>query len=215
MRCLTGPAGAPALYEKLDNNEVPRGVISREPDRFLDIKKSFYLLPIIDHVALSKDSSGIDGRILQVAAAVPNRRARAEELCTTDRRDFRDCIRAAAGKSSNPLTVEVIYVVDLTGSMQPFVDAIAEAMRESAQKFTELAAAEQHIRFGFIGFRDSITERPENEFVTKNFTPSLVDRRTFVEVLRSAVDKPGVLRPPSIREWKKPLNRDGIMMRSS
>src|SRR5262245_47704791 len=90
---MLNSAAAPALYDKLEKGEVPPGVISREPDRFIDIKKTFYILPIIDFVPL-KEGDGIDARLLQVAAAVPNRRARADEVCTTDRPDFRDCIRA-------------------------------------------------------------------------------------------------------------------------
>jgi serine/threonine-protein kinase PpkA len=187
---ILNTAGAPALYDKLEKGEVPPGVISREPDRFIDIKKTFYILPIIDFVPL-KEADGVDARLLQVAAAVPNRRARPEEVCTTDRRDFRDCIRAAGGRTGESLLIDVVYVVDLTGSMQPFVDATADSIRESAQKFSDVAGAEERIKFGLIGFRDSTDRWPENEFVTKNFTPNLVNRRQFEALLRNAVAKEG------------------------
>jgi hypothetical protein len=185
---LKDQAAALQLYDKLGRGEVPDGVISREPDRFLDIKKTFYMLPIIDHVEIP---GATDAHVLKVTAAVPNRRARPGELCTTDHPNFAKCIAESGGGSGASLSVDVVYVIDMTDSMQPFIEAVRDSMFESAQKFSEVAGSTDRIKFGLIGFRDSVEKWPENEFVVKNFTERLVDGTQFVALLRGARAKAG------------------------
>ena len=102
-------------------------MIASEPERFIDIKKNFYLLPIIDYVALSKEKSGVDGRILQVAAAVPDRLARGDGVCPMAGPDFRDCVRKVLPKAE-PATVDVRYVVDMTSTVPSYLEAITDTM---------------------------------------------------------------------------------------
>jgi serine/threonine-protein kinase PpkA len=192
LGALQDTPGAPQLYEQLARREVPRGVISREPDRFLDIKQKFYMLPIIEHSEMQLDSSGRElAHLLQVTAAVPNSRTRPDDLCTTGRKDFAECMTRAAGRSGASLTVDVVYVIDMTDSMQPFINAVRESMNESARKFSEVAGSTDRIKFGLIGFRDSVEKWPENEFVVKNFTETLVNHTQFVALLEDARAKAG------------------------
>jgi serine/threonine-protein kinase PpkA len=193
-QALTNSQEARQLYEKLDRREVPPGVISRETDRFLDIKQHFYMLPIINYVKIQGGDDSASSEIplaLKVTAAVPNRRARAGELCTTDRPDFADCKAKEGGTGGDSLTVDIVYVIDMTNSMQPYIDAVRESMGESARKFSEVAGSTDRIKFGLIGFRDSVEKWPENEFVVKNFTERLVNHAQFGQLLRGAVAKAG------------------------
>jgi serine/threonine-protein kinase PpkA len=189
---LGSTADAQQLYDQLARREVPPGVVSREPDRFLDIRKRFYMLPILDHSEIEVDSVTREvAHVLQVTAAVPNVRARAEELCTTDRRDFAECMAKSAGRSGDSLTVDVVYVIDMTDSMQPYIQAVYGSMLESARKFSEVAGSVDRIKFGLVGFRDSVEKWPENEFVVKNFTEQLVSNTEFERLLKGAQAKAG------------------------
>lgn len=179
-------------YKRLERSDVPDEIITREPDTFVDIKKKFYLLPVLSHVDLF-DTMGIeDARILQIAAAVPGRAAvKAEDVCTTEKKaKFAECAAKTGLVTDDELKIDVVYVIDFTGSMQEHINATLEAMRASATTFQGAAKSksEERVRFGLIGFRD----HPEavggpgenNEYVFKNFTPELVSRGRLVELLQ-------------------------------
>jgi hypothetical protein len=173
---------AQEYYRKITGRDVPPEVITREPDTYVDIKKKFYLLPVLESMDLT-DQGIDDTHILQIAAAVPNQRAEAADLCTTERPDFADCIKKVGKVGDDELKIDVVYVIDLTGSMQPYVDAVKEAARNSARLFAQAVGSSDRIRFGFVGFRDNLDSDPENEFVVKNFTPELVSREKLVELI--------------------------------
>ena len=185
-------AGAPALYAKLERGEVPRGVIASEPERFIDIKKNFYLLPIIDYVALSKEKSGVDGRILQVAAAVPDRLARGDGVCPMAGPDFRDCVGDALPKAE-PATVDVRYVVDMTSTVPSYLEAITDTMNQIATTFAGVRGLGSAIKFGLIGYRSPSEPWPDGETLMRDFTGTAVDHQQFTALLRDMQSKRPVL----------------------
>jgi serine/threonine-protein kinase PpkA len=189
---LLDSAGAPALYAKLERGEVSRGVIAREPDRFIDIRKNFYLLPIIDYVALSKGTTGVDGHILEVAAAIPDRRARADGVCTTARPDFRDCVGKVLPEAE-AVTVDVRYVVDMTSTAPSYLNAITDTMNEIATTFAGVRGLATAIKFGLIGYRSPPEPWTDDETLVKDFTGASVDHRQFTALLRNMQAKRPVL----------------------
>lgn len=177
---------AASYYDRLAKNDPPEGVWSREPDTWVDISKKFYLLPVIEAHDLSGDF-GIDARILRVAAAVPGKRAKKSDHCVAGTADYTKCIEAKGKVTDDKLRINVVYVMDTTGSMQPYIEAVVRAMRNSARYFQTVAGSSDRLRFGFVGYRDALASDGKNEYVAKNFTPNLVDHKEFVNVVTSQV----------------------------
>lgn len=177
------PELAVQYYSRLTAGDPPESVITREPDTFVDIKRKFYLLPVLEAKDLT--SEGLDDvRILQLAAAVPNARARADDACTTERGGaaFAKCSREVGTVKDDELKVNVVYAMDFTGSMGNAMAAVRRGMANSARLFTQSATADR-VRFGLVGYRDHLSSDEKNEFVVRNFTPSLVDNRQFVDLM--------------------------------
>lgn len=177
---------AKGLYQKLEKNDVPAEIITREPDAYVDIKKNFYILPVLQARDLS-DMLNDDVRILQIAAAVPNKRADSAQQCTTARKDFADCIQRIGNPSDEDLTIDVVFAIDFTGSMQNSIDAVKRALQNSATLFSGQVKSDQRINFGLIGYTDTPQSRGEqpnaNNPVVRNFTPQLVTRAKLAEIL--------------------------------
>jgi serine/threonine-protein kinase PpkA len=177
------PERSARYYRQLASRDVPAEVITREPDTFVDIRKKFYLLPVLESIDLS-DQGLDDARLLQIAAAVPDKRARPEQQCSTERADFARCARETGTVGDNELRINVVYVIDFTESMQPYIDVVTNATRDSARILSEVTGREDRVRFGLIGYRDHADSSKTFEFVVKNFTPELVNQRQFVQVIQ-------------------------------
>ncbi|MGM0760992.1 MAG: VWA domain-containing protein, partial [Thermodesulfobacteriota bacterium] len=63
---------AEQLYTRIESGEIPKNIVSMEPQRFVDITKQFYILPILNWE--ETQIMGDDVRLLQLAAAVPQQR---------------------------------------------------------------------------------------------------------------------------------------------
>lgn len=192
------PVKAADLYTSISSGSPPDTVITREPDTFVDIRRKFYMLPVIDVKDLS--SEGLDDtRLLQLAAAVPDRRQRPDDACTTDRGGaaFAQCSRDTGRVSQNEFKVDVVYVMDFTGSMEDAIDTVRRATRNSALAFSRVPNSKQ-LRFGLVAYRDTLESGPQNEFVAKNFTPTMLSQEQFVKVL----DQNAKTSPPA-GDWEE------------
>ena len=167
------------LYKNIEEGRVPPAVVSKEPERFVDISSNFYLLPIVDFK--TADVEGDIARYLQIAAAVPSKRG-ADTLEDTGYR--REALEKGKleGEAASALTVDLVFVMDMTRSMQPFIDGTKKALAELARKISN-ADVKQKVRFGLIGYRDDIKKVKALEYTAKNYTPDLVDVDRFVELL--------------------------------
>lgn len=169
---------AKAIYQGIGKGEVPETVISMEPARFVDITRQFYMLPIIDWQETR--IHGDDARLLQLAAAVPRQRG-ADTLDDEAYRTQSLMGRTQAGASARDLNVDIVFVIDTTRSMQPFIDMTREAVVRMTRQFT--AETTDRFRFGLVTFRDSTDVIPALEYVTRNHTPTLVDSNSLVDLL--------------------------------
>lgn len=125
------------------------GIVAVEPQDVIDIEQNFYLLPIL---GFEKDvwlPFGQVGNYLEVAS-LPQR-----EKPVTQPADFR------AG---------VVFVIDTTQSMQPYIDKTRQVV-ESIQGILANSPEGANIRFGLIGFRQSVTQNPALEYQVKQFVP--------------------------------------------
>lgn len=139
--------------------------VGMEPEGWLREKNQFYLLPILDQQELQ--NAGQEVTLLKVAAAT---RERANE-------------KPAAPSAPAPPMLDIVFVMDLTRSMGPFVTSTLQMLGDIAASFQAAEASGASIRFGFWGYRDDPKLCKGIEFSTNNFTPSLQDVSTFLTTL--------------------------------
>lgn len=80
------------------------------------------------------------------------------------------------------LKLDVVYVVDMTASMQKHIDATLKSIEDMTAQITGNEEITKAVRFGLWGYRDSM-EIPDIGFHTKNFTPELQDVTSFKSTL--------------------------------
>lgn len=174
---MTGKAAE--IYNAIDNATPPDTVVSMEPKRYIDINRQFYILPILDWEQL--DIYGDEVRLLQLAAAVPGQRG----ADTLDDSGYRD--QASTGREVDQgagladLSIDVVFVMDTTRSMQPYIDMTRDAVRRMVQ--TTGDRLKDRVKFGLVGYRDAVAAVPAVEYTSRNFTPELVDANSLIEVL--------------------------------
>ncbi|PTN32757.1 VWA domain-containing protein [Desulfonatronum sp. SC1] len=167
------------FYKKIATGDTPDEIVSMEPKRFVDITQQFYILPILQFE--QTQIMGDDVRLLQLAAAVPGARG-ADTLADTEYREQAQTERGeTAGASIEDLKVDIVFTIDTTRSMQPFIDMTKEAVTKMVSTFTEDSA--ERFRFGLVGFRDCTKTIPLIEYISRNFTPQLVDGGELIRLL--------------------------------
>ncbi len=176
-------------------------IVSVEPDGAIDITEQFYLLPILEHSEI--EIEGREGRLLKLAAATKAERGggtlkepdvpptdapgadakAAKETESTETQASTDAGSGGLeGADLKNLQMDIVYVVDMTGSMMPYITATKAAIADMSRSITQDPATAQSVRFGLWGYRDSTTI-PGLEFNTRNFTPQLQDKDAFEQTL--------------------------------
>ncbi|MDG4551125.1 MAG: VWA domain-containing protein [Candidatus Contendobacter sp.] len=174
------PEQANKLYEQIKNKQYPDAVISMEPNQFIDIGNKFYILPVLDYKVENRFDD--ETRLLQITAAVPEQRSNPGEKPPMG--GGSDKIEGEAAKN---LTADIVFVMDLTKSMGPYVDMTKETIAQLARTVTKDPEISKAVKFGIIGYRDKVELIPGLEFLAKNFTPTLLEDEQFVEVVNKEV----------------------------
>jgi hypothetical protein len=143
------------LYRQAVAGELPpeAPVIAIQPQAHVDIQDDFYLVPIRSYEDVFLDAS--QARLLEVAS-VP-----LAEPEPPRERSYR------AG---------LVFVIDSTISMGPYIDRTREAMRKIYGAI-EQAGLVDHTRFGLIAYRDNLEAVPGLEYLTRTYV-TLEDGRT-------------------------------------
>jgi serine/threonine-protein kinase PpkA len=123
-------------------------VVAMEPETFVDITRQFYLLPILS-ARLMEPERGPSARLLEVISA-PAREA-AARASPEALRDFRGA---------------VVFVVDTTISMQPYIERTREAIARVVRRIGDTAVRD-NFRFGMVVYRDSTAGRPALEYTSR------------------------------------------------
>ncbi|MCB1875876.1 MAG: VWA domain-containing protein [Chromatiales bacterium] len=171
---------ATLLYEKIRKGDIPESVASREPERYIDIDQKFYLLPILDFEVTDLD--GDEARYLQIAAAVPRKRG-ADVLEDETYREQAEEKPALTTEQAKAMKMDVVFVMDMSRSMQPYIDSTRDAIRELVQGLSSDPTLKDDVRFGLVGYRDDMRKIPALEFTSKNLTPALVGADELIEIL--------------------------------
>lgn len=126
------------------------GLLTIEKEEFVDISNSFYLMPITRFRERKLGYGALDTLHLEVAS-VPL------DLVTNQADDA-------------PFRIGIVFVVDTTQSMKPFIPETLSVVREIVAQLSE-QHREDDISFGLIGFRDDPTGRPGTEYRVREFVP--------------------------------------------
>ena len=131
-------------------------VVAREPELFVDLKKNFYLLPILQAEEIKSDA-GFDLRVLEVASVSkqdPNANP------ATSPQVVQSSIKA--------FNAGVVFVLDSTLSMDPYIERTREAVRNVYNRMEKEQLGDK-VKFGMVAFRSSIKVVPGLEYVSKMY----------------------------------------------
>src|SRR5690606_40505055 len=92
--------------QTIEGNAGDSPVAAIQPDGFIDIRRNFYLVPILSHEDVLVGAH--QGRLLRVAS-VP----------------LRD-----PSPAEDPYRAGIVFVIDTTQSMRPYIDRTREIMRD-------------------------------------------------------------------------------------
>ena len=132
-------------------------VIAAEPDKYVDIKSQFYLLPVLD-VQSTLLKSGHRTRLVKVASITRNAADTAAPAASN----------AGPGAGITNFNSAVVFVIDATSSMQPYIDRTSKALEE-VLKQAEDAKVLNRVRFGLVGFQDDPAKTKGVEYLSKIF----------------------------------------------
>ncbi len=147
------------------------GVISMEPDVYIDLRERFYILPILEAQRRVRLPGRNRGNILQVAAMSANKEDPLPQVTQPD---------------LSEMPIDIVFVIDTTRSMQPYINETREAAQQFANEIAGTEASER-MRFGIVEFRDNIDLAPGLEYPTKIALPlnETSDASAFVEAINN------------------------------
>jgi len=149
------PAAAldPLLANLKSNKPVPQ-VLAKEPDYMVDQQKNFYLLPVLGSDDVFTDS-GFQVRVLNVASVsekAPEKAAKAA--------DEKNMMKG--------FSASVVFVIDSTISMGPYIDRTKEAIDKIYQRI-EKEHLQDQVKFGLVAFRSNVKAVPGLEYDSKMY----------------------------------------------
>ncbi len=165
-----GVGHAARLREEVAGGGVDSPIVALEPDTYIDPKKNFYLLPILNHYQADDDFAT---KVLKVAVVNANLQKQGAETAT--------------GEKADPLAgfkVAITFVIDTTLSMGPYIEQTRDAIRRICDK-TQTTEWRERFNFAIIAFRDSLKARPELDYTWKRVA-GFKDGRDCSALLREA-----------------------------
>ncbi|MCG8046969.1 MAG: VWA domain-containing protein [Candidatus Thiodiazotropha endolucinida] len=151
------------LYQAAESGELDTNspVIAIQPRTHVDILKDFYLVPIRDHEDIYIGNE--QARMLQVSSvpllpppAVQEKAPRAEKH------------EIESDKIIKPFRSAVVFVIDSTLSMDPYIDRTREAVRKIYDTITKEDLTGD-VSFGLIAFRDNPQAVPGLGYLTQTY----------------------------------------------
>lgn len=148
------------IRAKLKHNTEAPGVLAQEPEFFVDMQKNFYLLPVLSGEEVMTEE-GFRTRILNVASV-----SKAQDQGT----------QAPSAAAASPATktqlkafsAAVVFVIDSTISMDPYIDRTREAIKRVYAQI-EKENLGQQVKFGLVAYRSSTKAVPGLEYVSKMY----------------------------------------------
>ncbi|MEM9433020.1 MAG: vWA domain-containing protein [Pseudomonadota bacterium] len=129
------------LVNQADNGQLDlaSGVVGVEPSEFVNIREELYLMPILDFIEDTHPLNYEDTLLMKLASVPLQEEAASLPTATATTDDF------DAG---------VVFVLDTTQSMQPYIDATQVALSRIVEQIRGTDVG-RLINFGAVGFRDN------------------------------------------------------------
>ena len=163
---IDNPDGAEqyrALYDQVTVGNVADHVISIEPEEYVDYQQNFYLLPILNSV----ESMYPDGSYVYKHEIASITAPEAKNVTTAQ--------GAAPSKKSAPgepalvgFKSAVVFVIDSSISMQPYIDRTKKAINSIYQSI-EASNLGSSVNFGIVSFRADTRKVPGLEYTAKMY----------------------------------------------
>lgn len=192
---LPAMAIAPIMTE-LDNTGKAAGVVAKEPELAVNQQQNFYLLPIFDFEELYTQA-GEPMRALSVASVTKQDRASEKDKSSAKAPDP----SAAADQQSSlkAFSAAVVFVIDSTISMGPYIDRTREAVG-SITKQIESAGLGDQVKFGLVAYRGNVEAVANLEYASKLYVDP-VTVTSGADFLQKIADlKPAAVSTPSFNE---------------
>jgi hypothetical protein len=137
-------------------------VVAMEPPTFVDIRRQFYLLPILQAEGITLQD-GREYRMLEVAS-VP---------------------LAGEAAPEKPFSMGIAFVVDTTLSMDPYIDKVRAALTDMVR--ATAADTNAPTRYALIGFRNNLQRQPRLEYLNRIFATfaDSTDANAFIQKIQS------------------------------
>jgi len=150
-------------------------VVAIEPETPPDIRRNFYFFPILSEKRSQLTFNHV-GRILEVASlTLPAAPTPVDEP-----------VRPRDSK------VGIVFVVDTSKSMAPYIERVRQAIVKLQQRL-EATPAAQNLRFGLVGFRQSLGNNdPRVEYHVKTFLRLTKDSSShaFLNAIQNVKEAP-------------------------
>ena len=140
------------LRATLKKGKQAPGVLAEEPEYFVDLQKQFYLMPVLSGEEVMTEA-GFRTRLLNVAS-----------VSKPDEKDTKGAAgkNASGGKEAEDkaasqlkeFSAAVVFVIDSTISMDPYIDRTREAIRKVYQQIESQNLGKQ-VKFGMVAFRSN------------------------------------------------------------
>ena len=144
--------GYQLLYEKAAGGEVSSDspVVAIQPKAYVDVLKDFYIVPILEHEDVYIGNE--QGLMLKVTT-LPLERAQPGAVSGSAPRDYRSAI---------------VFVIDATVSMGPYIDRTREVVR---RVYNSIEAKDllNKVSFGLVAYRDNLEAVPQLEYLTRTY----------------------------------------------
>ena len=151
------------IKEKVYKGQSAKGVIATEPETYVNFAKQFYLLPILD----SSESMFADGSPaleLKIASVTADGSAASQTLASAGGKGT----GSAAGSAITAFKAGIVFVVDASISMQPYIDRTKMAINTIVSKLKD-RGLEDYVQFGLVSFRSNTKAVPALEYESKTF----------------------------------------------
>jgi serine/threonine-protein kinase PpkA len=155
------------LRASIQAGQIPDGfpVIAKEPDTYVDPSRQFYLLPILAHEQVDLES-GLRATVLDVAAVTLQ--AGRPDLLAQSAGGSGAGAQSATASLATPADYRagVVFVVDSTTSMGPYIDRTRAAIRRIYDRLKGSTMGDA-LSFGLVAFRDNTDVIPGLEYVSR------------------------------------------------
>lgn len=173
------------IRQDLAQKKANPAVLAQEPAEYVDFKKNFYLLPILQGEEVM-NAQGLYERVLEVASVSKNESA-------VKKTSSSDEASKTSGQNSDknaqelvPFKAAVVFVIDSTISMDPYINRTREAIKQVYQQIEQDKLVDQ-VKFGLVAFRSSTDAVKGLEYTSKMFVnPNTVkDGNDFMQKVKS------------------------------